>query len=105
MLRSEPYVPAARPVLAGGEEARLVLVAYGWPPGDAQAEATAFSRDGKPAGRGELRLEREAGTGGAARWVGRLKPPRLPPGEYVLEIKLSGPGVARTRSTPFVVSR
>jgi hypothetical protein len=105
LLRNQPYVPAARPVLAAGQEARVALVGYGWPPGETQAEAAVVSRDGKAAGQGELRVEREAGTGAASRWAGTFKPPGLPPGEYVLEIKLSGSGASRTSSIPFVVSR
>lgn len=108
MIERQPYVPAAKPALGSGQEARVALVGYGWPPGDPQARGAVLTRDGKEAGRGELRLDREVGAGGVggiARWAGVFKPPRLAPGEYVLQIELSDPGATRTSSIPFVVAR
>ncbi len=106
MSRRQPFIPASRPALAAQREVPLALVGYNLGAGELRAEARVLTRDGKEAGSGEVRLlERESGGGsGPDRLTATFKPPKLPPGEYVLRLTLSGAGgVAGTSSAAFVV--
>jgi VWFA-related protein len=107
MARQQPFIPAARPALAPGQEVAVSLVGYNLEAGELKAEGRILDRDGKEVGGGEVRLlaRESAGGGGPDRLTATFKPPRLPPGEYVLRVTLSGAaGAAGTSSAPFVVS-
>jgi VWFA-related protein len=106
MLKQQPYVPASRPVLTGEQESAMALVGYHLPAGDLNVRSRVLTRDGKEAGAGEVRLlSREGGgTSSPDRLAATFRPPKLPPGEYLLEVTVSDPsGAAQTSTTPFAV--
>jgi len=109
MARKQPFIPASRPTFAAGatgQEVPLALIGYNLGAGELKAAARVLTADGKEAGTGELRvLEREAGgTAGPDRLAAAFKPPQLAPGEYVLQVTLTGAaGAAGTSSAPFMV--
>ncbi len=105
MSKQQPFIPASRPALAAGREVPLALVGYNLEAGELRAEARVLTRDGKDAGGGEVRLlAREGGGSGPDRLTASFKPPKLPPGEYVLRLTLSGAsGGAGSSSAPFVL--
>ena len=105
MAKQQPFIPAARPALAAGQEVPLSLVGYNLGTGDLKAEGRILARDGKEVGGGEVRvLARESAVGGPDRLAAAFKPPQLPPGEYVLRVTLSGAAGTAGSSAPFVVS-
>jgi hypothetical protein len=107
MARKQPFIPASRPALVAGQEIPVALVGYNLGAGELKAEGRVLTADGKEAGTGEVRLlEREAGGGGNPdRLAASFKPPKLPPGEYLLRVTLTGAaGPAGTSSAPFVVA-
>ncbi len=107
MLGEEPFIPASRPVLEKGREARLSLVGYHLRAGRIEAQARILTADGREAGEGGIaRVERLGrGEDGADRLAATFAPPRnLQPGEYLLMITLSDPqGVAGISVAPFTV--
>jgi len=110
MARKQPFVPATRPALAAGQEIPVALLGYNLAAGDLKAEARVTTPDGKEAagaeGAGVLRvLGREKGGGGTPdRLTATFRPPKLPPGEYLLRVTLTGDGApAGSSSAPFVV--
>ncbi|HEV7507712.1 MAG TPA: VWA domain-containing protein [Thermoanaerobaculia bacterium] len=109
MARKQPFVPSTRPALAAGQEIPVALLGYNLAAGDLKAEARVTTPDGKEAGTeggGVLRvLDREKGGGGAPdRLTATFRPPKLPPGEYLLRVTLTGDGAAAgPSSAPFVV--
>jgi VWFA-related protein len=106
MDHQRPYIPAARPDLHPGEEARLSLVGWHLRPGDVKADALILTADGNEAGTGEIRvLERQVGqTGEPDRIAAGFRPPRLAPGEYHLLVTLTDPtGASQTTTADFAV--
>ncbi len=111
MARKQPFVPATRPALAAGQEIPVALLGYNLAAGDLKAEARVTTPDGKDAAGAEggavLRvLGREKGGDGGTpdRLTATFKPPKLPPGEYLLRVTLTGDGApAGSSSAPFVV--
>jgi VWFA-related protein len=109
MARKQPFVPSTRPALAAGQEIAVALLGYNLAAGDLKAEARVTTPDGKEMGTeggSILRvLGREKGGGGAPdRLTATFKPPKLPPGEYLLRVTLTGDGApAGPSSSPFVV--
>jgi hypothetical protein len=103
MIAGTPYIPSSRPELMPGEENQLALVGYSLGEGQLEAKARVLGSDGREVGPATIQvLKREAG-GKPSRLVANVTPPKLAPGEYRLEVKLSGAGGAQTSSTPFVV--
>lgn len=114
MARQQPYIPASRPVIsagAEGSEVPLALVGYNLGAlgaGSLKAEARVLTLDGKEAGTGGVRvLGREGGgDSGPDRLTAAFKPPKLAPGEYLLQVTVSGEaGSATAGGVPFVVGR
>ena len=107
MLGDEPFIPASRPVLETGREARLSLVGYHLRQGRIEAQVRILTADGREAGEGGLaRVERLGrGQDGADRLAASFAPPPgLKPGEYLLMITLTDPqGVAGISVAPFVL--
>jgi VWFA-related protein len=103
MLGEEPYVPASRPVLVPGKEARVSLVVYNLGTGDVRVRARVLGADGKEVGGGRFKLlEHKAGP--PDRLLASYDPPRLPAGEYTFQVTLTdGRGASRTSATPFVL--
>jgi VWFA-related protein len=106
MAKQEPYIPASRPVLGPGQEAKLSLVGWNLEAGDLKPAVKVLAADGKELPAGELRVvEREKGGAGEPdRLVATYRPPKLQPGEYRLVVTLSGAGGATESGTAaFVV--
>jgi VWFA-related protein len=107
MLKDQPYIPASRPVLTPGQDARLVLVGYNLKPGEWKAHAQVMSADGKEMPGGAFKVvDKEIGGAGApSRLLATFQPPAaLPPGDYSLRITLTdGAGKDETSTSPFAV--
>ncbi len=113
-LGGEPFVPASRPVLEPGREARLALTGYGLAPAGEkglQIRAQILGPDGREAGRAGLRLvgREPASPGAPDRLEAAFRPPALPAGEYVLRITITGgstgaTGMPESSSIPFVIA-
>ncbi len=105
MLKSQPYIPASRPVLTPGQESRLVLVGYNLKPGDWKAHAQVMSADGKEIPGGAFKvIDKDTGRAQAALLATFQPPPALPPGSYSLRVTLTdGGGREETSATPFTV--
>ena len=103
-----PFLPAARPVLAAGAEAEVLVMAYHAAAAGGRLEARVLDRTGAEVGPGALSalaLGAEDETG-LARGTARLRSAGLVPGEYLLELRLVGlaGGETLTRSAPFLVA-
>jgi hypothetical protein len=110
LARQQPFVPSSRPVFpegAEGKEAPMALVGYDLGAGNLEASAQVLDAAGREMPGGQVRvLQREAaGAGGPDRLIAAFRPPKLPPGEYVLRVTLTGPaGAVGASSAPFVVA-
>lgn len=105
-LKSQPFVPAARPRLKAGRKSPFVLVAYGFAPGDLLLSARVLDSQGqeKPAGQVELEERTATGFAGFDKLLARFDPQTLEAGEYTLEVTLEQHGgLRRTARIPFVV--
>jgi hypothetical protein len=106
MLKQQPYIPASKPALTAGQESAMALVGYHLPAGDLAVRSRVLTKDGQEAGAGEVKLLSREGGGASNpdRLAATFRPPKLPPGEYLLEVTVTGPsGAAQTSTTPFVV--
>jgi VWFA-related protein len=106
VARKQPFYPAARPALAEGKEAPLALIGYDLGAAAVQTAARILDGDGKEVAAGGVRvLQREVGTDGAPDvLLAAFRPPRLPPGIYVLEVSVGAAGAAPAASrAPFVI--
>ncbi|HEX5715121.1 MAG TPA: VWA domain-containing protein [Thermoanaerobaculia bacterium] len=105
MQRDQPYIPAAKPVLPLGEPAAVSLVGYNLGGGELEVRSQVLSPDGRELGPADVQvLERERGT--PDRLKGTFRPPKLEPGEYLLQVTLSGAGgTLGTSTTPFVIGK
>jgi VWFA-related protein len=106
MLKDAPYIPASRPVLTPGQDARLVLVSYNLQPGEWKAHAQVMAADGKEVPGGAFKVvDKEIGAGaGPSRLLATFQPPQLPPGNYSLRVTLTdGAGKDETSNSPFAV--
>ena len=107
-MQSEPFIPAALPMLRPGEETKVALMGYHLQPGVLKADSRVFSRAGEEIGTGEVHLgQRQAGaTIEPDRVTATFRPPALKPGEYMLLITLTdAAGKAETSTTSFVVGK
>jgi VWFA-related protein len=107
-MQSQPFIPAALPMLRPGEETKVALMGYHLQPGVLKADSRVFSRAGEEIGSGEVRLgQRQAGaTIEPDRVSATFRPPALKPGEYMLLITLTdAAGKAETSTTSFVVGK
>jgi VWFA-related protein len=107
LARQQPFVPSSRPALVEGKEAPMALVGYDLGAGDLKASAQVLDAAGKEVGTGPVRvLQREAAAaGGPDRLIAAFRPPKLPPGEYVLKVTINGAaGPVGASSAPFVVA-
>jgi VWFA-related protein len=105
MQRDQPYIPASKPVLPQGEPAAVSLVGYDLGGGEVQVRSQVLSADGREIGPADVQvLERERGT--PERLKGTFRPPKLEPGEYLLQVTLTGAGgTLGTSTTPFVIGK
>jgi len=108
-VKGEPYVPAARPVLGGGDKAQLCLVGYDLGKGDLTLEGKVLDADGSPSTGGSLALVERTKTGVAGRdeLLATFEPTGLHPGAYVLRVALTNRANGHTEasSLPFQVLR
>ena len=104
MQRDQPYIPASKPVLPLGEPAPVSLVGYNLG-SEVEVRSQVLSADGREMGPADFRvLERERGT--PDRLKGTFRPPQLEPGEYLLQVTLTGAGGSLgTSATPFVIGK
>src|SRR5882724_6000487 len=108
LLQEEPYIPASRPVLGAGQDARVALVVYNLGAGEVKAAARVLGADGKEVQAAELEVtDRERGGAAAPdRLTASLHALRLQPGEYQLQVTLTdGGGGRETSAIPFVVEK
>jgi VWFA-related protein len=106
MAKSQPYIPASRPVLVPGQPAAVVLQGYDLGSGDFRANAEVVAADGSAKAGGSLQLAgKEGGASGPLRVTGTFEPPALQPGDYLLRVTLTdGAGAAHTSTTAFAVA-
>ncbi len=107
-MQSQPFIPAALPVLRPGEETAVALMGYHLQPGVLKADSRVFSQAGEEIGTGEVHLgSRQAGaTIEPDRVSATFRPPALKPGAYMLLITLTdAAGKAETSTTSFVVGK
>jgi VWFA-related protein len=107
MNGEQPFLPAARPVVAAGGEATLVLMESGLGSGDLALEGRVFGADGAQKG-GEVALRGRAGAAqGLDHLLATFKPGSLPAGDYTLVVTLSDPATKHelSSSIPFAVGR
>jgi VWFA-related protein len=106
LQKGQPYIPASRPVLDTSQETAVALVGYNLPAGELKAESKILTRDGRDAGPGVIRLLGREGGGAAGpdRVAAAVRVPQLAPGEYLLQVTLTGgTGTSQTSAAPFVV--
>ncbi|HEX5714866.1 MAG TPA: hypothetical protein VF179_01830, partial [Thermoanaerobaculia bacterium] len=106
-LHGRSVVPAAQAALPASGEAQLLVVGHGLADQGAALRSRILGADGKPAAGGELELlavtPGEAGEPDLV--VGRLSAGSLPPGSYLLELRLGNQPRARAvTSRPFRVA-
>jgi VWFA-related protein len=105
MLKDAPYIPSSLPVLTPGQSAAMVLQGYNLGTGDLKAEHKILSADGKEMPGGSLKLaEKEGGATGPVRVAATFQPPALQPGEYTLQVTVTGAsGKPETSAARFAV--
>lgn len=107
LLRDQPFVPAARPVLEPGQAVRLVLAGYNLGAGPWKGEAAVMDASGREVFGGPLAIagRLDGGAGKPDRAVATFRlPAALKPGDYELRVTLAG-AVPRTSSLRFAVPR
>jgi VWFA-related protein len=105
-LGDEPFLPAAKPVLDDGQEARFSVIGYNLD-GELQVRSQVLTADGREVERGELALvgRQPGGAGEADRLELEFRPADLQPGEYLLRVTVTdAAGKAGTSTAPFVVA-
>ncbi len=107
LLRDQPFVPAARPVLEPGAAVRLVLAGYNLGAGPWKGEAAVADPSGREISGGPLAItgRLDGGEGKPDRAVATFRlPAGLKPGDYELRITLAG-AVPRRSALRFSVPR
>jgi VWFA-related protein len=105
-LGDQPFLPAATPILDGGES-RFALLGYNLADeGELRVRSQVLTADGREVQAGEVALlSRAPGEAGADRLELSFRPPTLQPGEYLLRVTITdAAGKAGTSSTSFVVA-
>lgn len=107
LLRQQPFMPAARPVVAAGGEAQLSLVGYNLGEGPFELEVRLLTPEGKPVPGGKIELvdQLQGSASGPDSLLAIYRPGTPPPGTYRLEVTVAVPdGVNQTSSIPVVIS-
>jgi len=107
LLRDQPFVPAARPVLEPGQAVRLVLAGYNLGAGPWKGETAVVDASGREVSGGPLAIagRLDGGAGKPDRAVATFRlPAGLKPGDYELRVTLAG-SVPRASSLRFSVPR
>jgi hypothetical protein len=109
IARDQPYIPTSRPVLGPGQDAQFSLVLYNPGEGEMKAAGKVLGADGKEVQAAEITLsdrERGGGAGAPDRLTASFKAPQVAPGEYRLQVTLTGgAGAPQTSTIPFVVAK
>jgi VWFA-related protein len=106
-LHGRSVVPAAQAALPASGEAQLLVVGYGLAEEGGALRSRILGSDGKPAAGGELELlaVTPGESGEPDLVVGRLSAGSLPPGSYLLELRLGNQPRARAvTARPFRVA-
>jgi len=103
LLRSEPFLPAARPVLTPRRETLMVLTGFNLGAGAWKARPQVLAPDGRELPGGSVELLDRRGTAGADRAIASWWPPDLQPGEYVLRITVTGAAAESSSRLRFVI--
>jgi VWFA-related protein len=106
IVKGEPYVPTARPVLEAEKAVSLCLVGYNLGKGDLRVEGTVLAQDGSAMEGGRLVMVERTATGisGLDKMLATFQPVGLRAGSYVLQATIrDGNGLQETSSLPFVV--
>ncbi|HET9209434.1 MAG TPA: VWA domain-containing protein, partial [Thermoanaerobaculia bacterium] len=99
LLRDQPFVPAARPVLEPGAAVRLVLAGYNLGAGPWKGEAAVADASGREISSGPLAIagRLDGGEGKPDRAVATFRlPAGLKPGSYELRVTLAGAAPRRS---------
>ncbi len=106
-VNGDPFVPAARPGLRAGDEARFCLVAYNLGRGDLVLDARVIAADGQAVEGGRVELDERTVTGieGLDKLLATFRPSGLGLGDYRLEVAVRDPAgnVTHTNSIPFSI--
>lgn len=93
MLRGQPYIPAARPRIARGGAAELVVMAHNVAGGEVQLESWVLGPDDRRVEGHSLAIVERRPAAGGEELVARLEAGGLKPGRYTLVLSL-GDGVS-----------
>ncbi len=108
ILRTQPFIPAARPELKSRQATELCMVGYNLGDGELAVSGRLLGGDGSAAVEtGKLEVsERLRLSSGREQFVATWKPGKLAAGEYTLEVTVtdSATGKRQTSSIPVVVS-
>jgi VWFA-related protein len=105
-LGDQAFLPAATPILGGGES-RFALLGYNLADeGELRVRSQVLTADGRELQAGDLSLvSRATGEAGTDRLELSFRPPTLQPGEYLLRVTVTdAAGKAGTATTRFVVA-
>ncbi len=108
LLGERPYIPAARPKLAMGEDVELAIVGYNLPEGDVQIQAKVLGLNGREitnAGELTFRARESGGEEGREVITASFVPRRMEAGIYRLRVEVAaggGPPLVSTEA-PFEV--
>jgi VWFA-related protein len=106
LLRSEPFIPASRPVLTPGRETLMVLTGFNLGAGTWKAQARVLTPEGHELAGGRIALLDRRGSAGADRAIASWWPPDLKPGDYELRVSVTGgQGPPQESSIRFTVAR
>ncbi len=104
----QPFLPAAKPVLATGGETPVALLVYNLTAEQSEVRAAVLDAGGHAVPGGKLSISGwQRGEGGApGQMRGSFATGGLPPGEYLLRVTVTDPasGAAHSSAAPFVVA-
>ncbi len=107
MHQGQPYIPAAKPVVASGGEAAVSLVGYNLASGSLRIAGQLYGLSGEPIDGIELVIDERRDTGDPAveQIAGRLRTSGLAAGEYRLVVTVTDPatGASEESEIPVVV--
>ncbi|MGH9362822.1 MAG: VWA domain-containing protein [Thermoanaerobaculia bacterium] len=106
-VNGDPYIPAVKPALRGGDDSRFCLVAYNLPAGELELEGKVLDAAGREVAGGRLQLVERTVTGISRldKLLATFKPGGLEAGQYKLQVAIRQPGNSplSTSSIPFSV--
>ena len=97
----QPYIPAARPVLAGGKTADIHVVGVNLGDGAVKAEGQLLDSTGATVDGLDVSVEGSGAASGVSRLTGTVKAPKgAAPGDYTLVLSVTGSAGKSTSSIP-----